>query len=143
MDGAQLAVSILGGGLAGGSVNVLFNRIFYWRSLRIKFYPQLSHMLSAYALRIGNDPEGRYMKQTVGRVPLPDDDKFLRHRGSFMVGIVEFTELREARNLRRTILSNQHLKEEPTDTVITTDLMPEYEAVNLCMEIVDKKLDLS
>jgi hypothetical protein len=142
MDNAQLVVSMVGGGLAGGAVNVLFNRIFHWRSLRIKFYPKLSDMLSTYTIRM-EDPQGRYMKQTVGISPSPDDDKFIRHRGSFMVGIVEFTELREARNLRRQILKNQHWAVEPDGTVVTTDLMPEYEAVNACMAIVDDKLDLS
>jgi hypothetical protein len=141
MDGAQFFASMLGGGLAGGGLNVLFNRIFYWRSLRIKLYPILSHMLSTYALRM-EDPGGRYLETVAGRIPLPNDDNFVRHRGSFLVQIVEFTELREARELRRRILSNLNWKDQADGTVIRADLLPEYQALRACLKTLNEKLEL-
>jgi hypothetical protein len=42
-----LLVSIMSGGLAGGIVSAISNRIFHWRALRTQFYPKLSSVLSA------------------------------------------------------------------------------------------------
>ena len=35
-----LLVSIISGGLAGGIVSAISNRIFHWRALRTQFYPE-------------------------------------------------------------------------------------------------------
>ena len=144
MDGTQFVVSMLGGGLAGGCINTAFNRIFYWRSLRIKFYPKLSHMFSTYRIRLQN-PENRYMTITVGKIPaVPEDAGFLWQRNSFLADLIDFTELKEARILRQKILSNMHATDSHTDgEVIKTDLKPESDALFECVQKVQGKLRLS
>ena len=142
MDGTQFVVSMLGGGLAGGCVNTIFNRIFYWRSLRIRFYPQLSHMFSTYRIRIESS-EGRYLISTPGQLPLPNDANFVRHRGAFLSGLIDFTELKETRVLRKTLLANEMTNASATNGTVQTDLMPEYDALLECVRKVQEKLRLS
>jgi hypothetical protein len=143
MDGTQFVVSMIGGGLAGGCVNTAFNRIFYWRSLRIRFYPKLSHMFSAYRIRMEN-PEGRYWITTVGKVPLPEDAAFVQHHVSFLSELIDFTELKEARALRKQLLSHMfETGSETKGTVIKIDLTPDSDALLKCLKIVQRKLRLS
>lgn len=141
MDGTQFVVSMLGGGLAGGCINTLFNRLFYWRSLRIRFYPKLSSIFSAYAIRMEN-PKGRYWVTIVGKIPHANDDNFIRHRSHFLGEMIEFTELKEVRKLRQAMLANtNHNAEEGEE--LTTDLMPELNALGDCVKTIEKRMRLS
>jgi hypothetical protein len=142
MDGLQFAVSMLGGGLAGGCVNTLFNRMFYWRGLRLKFYPTLSDMFSAYRIRM-DDENGRYWVTTVGKVPLAQDDNFIRHRMVFISGLIQYTELKEVRVLRKALLQNMMAQTLPDGVPMTTDLMPEFDALTKCVKKLQGKLLLS
>jgi hypothetical protein len=142
MDGTQLIVSILSGGLAGGSVSTLFNRLQYWRSLRTQFYPQLNNFWSVYLLRTEH-PEGRYLVCTVGNLPSVEDKSFVDHRTEFIGNLIQFNELKEARKLRRKLIGNlNNPGGAKVGEVLKIDLMPEYQAVSDCIEKVHKKLKL-
>jgi hypothetical protein len=142
MDGTQFVVSMLGGGLAGGCVNTAFNRIFYWRSLRIQFYPKLCDTFSVYRKRLDNQ-EDRYWITTVGKPPSPNDDNFIRYRSHFVLDLIQFTELREVRSLRSKLVKNMLAAGGQEGTVIKTDLMPEFDALRKCVRTVQIKLRLS
>jgi hypothetical protein len=137
----QISVSLISGGLAGGCVGAIFDRMFYWRGLRIKFYPMLSDMLSAYAIRM-QKPEGWYWINTVGCVPLPEDKLFIDHRTSFLSELVQYSELREVRILLKemadNIVSGDHIKGE----IAKLDLTPESDALLVCLNVLHKKLKL-
>ena len=68
--------SFLGGGLAGGLVNVIANRFFHWRTLRTQFYPKVNNIYSAYVIRM-EKPEGRYWVTIVGNNPSAEDEEFV------------------------------------------------------------------
>jgi hypothetical protein len=143
IDGTQFVVSMLGGGLAGGCINTVFNRIFYWRGLRIKFYPQLSHIFSTYRIRM-ETPEDRYLMLAVSEPPLPLDANFVRHRSVFISELIDFTELKEVRGLRQKLLSNMEPSGSgPKGTLIKIDLKPESDALFACVKKVQEKLRLS
>jgi hypothetical protein len=137
-----IIASVLSGGLAGGCVSTFFNRVFHWRSLRIKFYPTLSHMFSAYRIRT-EDPKGRYWVTTIGKPPLPEDDNFIRHRTAFVSDLIQFTELREVRRLRKAILANMNPEQLPDGVTLTTDLTQDVEALTECLKTVQGRLNLS
>jgi hypothetical protein len=65
-------VSFLSGGLAGGCVSVFLNRWFHWRDMRVKFYPVLNNIHSAYIIRFEKQ-EGRFLVNIVGQNPSPED----------------------------------------------------------------------
>ena len=54
-----LLVYFISGGLAGGIVSAISNRIFHWRALRTQFYPKLNNMHSAYVIRFSETPQGQ------------------------------------------------------------------------------------
>ena len=138
---AGVLVSLIGGGLAGGCVNVIFNRMFYWRGLRIKFYPKLNDMSTAYAIRM-EQPQGQYWVTVVGQNPSREDADFVDHRATFLVDLVQFTELREARKLR-TEMSDNVMRAHHTPGVLTkVDLAPEARAIGDCIRTLHQKLKL-
>jgi hypothetical protein len=137
----QLLLSLVSGGLAGGFVSAMFNRIFHWRALRTQFYPQLTNILSAYVIRM-EQPEGRYWINTVGNNPAEEDRIFVEHRADFILDLVKFSELKEARELRRKLLENRGHGLGQEGTVMKTDLLLEQEAILECFHKVHKKLKL-
>jgi hypothetical protein len=142
MDGAQLVVSLVSGGLAGGGVSALSNRIFHWRSLRTKFEPILNNFFAAYVIRM-EDPVGRYWEGEVGYVPKSDDEEFVYLRSGFIAELIQFNELKEARDLRLSLIRNPNVEGGgKIGDHYKVDLMPEYEAVSRCLDIVHKKLKL-
>jgi hypothetical protein len=137
----QVLVSLVSGGLAGGFVSAMFNRIFHRRALRTQFYPKLGNILSAYVIRTEH-PEGRYWINTVGKNPAEQDRQFVDHRADFILDLVQFNELKEARELRKTLLDNRGHGIGQEGTVLKTDLLPEQEAILNCLNKVHKKLQL-
>jgi hypothetical protein len=134
-------VSLLGGGLAGGCVSTFLNRWFHWRDMRVKFYPVLTDMYSAYIIRMEN-PDGRYWVTVVGKVPSDEDKVFVNHRSNFLTDLIQFNELREARNLRRAILNNAMLGDHTEGATIRHDLASEREALSGCLRVLHKKLKI-
>jgi hypothetical protein len=141
MDGTLLLASILSGGLAGGCVSTFANRLHYWRSLRTQFYPQLNNFWGAYLLRMEH-PEGRYWVGTVGNLPSVEDKAFVDHRTKFIGNLIQFNELKEARNLRRKLIGNLNPEGAKVGEALKIDLMPEYQAISDCLDKVHKKLKL-
>lgn len=140
MELVTVAVSILGGGLAGGCVNVVSNRMARRRDLRTKFYPKLNNMWGAYLIRMQN-PQGRYWTLIVGKVPLEEDQPFVDHRTDFLLDLVEFNELKEVRTLRTAILNNTSGSHTP-GVLVQVDLKPEFDALDACLRRLHKKLRL-
>jgi hypothetical protein len=68
-----LLVSFISGGLAGGIVSAISNRIFHWRALRAQFYPKLNNMHSAYVIRFNEIKGGRQLVNITGQVPSDED----------------------------------------------------------------------
>jgi len=136
-----LLLPIISGGLAGGLVSAVSNRVFHWRALRTQFYPKLSNMHSAYIIRFEN-PQGRYWVNIVGQNPSKEDEEFVEHRSNFISELVAFNELKEARVLRKAILDNS-MREHKTPGILSKlDLSPEADALNECLKVQHKKLKL-
>jgi hypothetical protein len=143
MDVGQFLVSIISGGLAGGSVSTFANRRYYLRSLRTRFYPKVNNLLAAYVIRM-EDPKKRVLVQQPGYLPSDDDLKFVDHRSSFIHGLVEFNELEEAREVRKKLVNNMFSSASSNDGSETAvDLMPEYKAIEHCHDRLHKKLKLN
>jgi hypothetical protein len=119
---------------------VFFNRRFYSRALRTKFYPKVSNMFSAYVIRLDN-PAGRYWITTIGNKPSSDDREFVDHRVSFISDLVEFNELQEARALRTQMLNTMSGNHKPGEKV-KYDLAPDYDALEACVKKLHKELEL-
>jgi hypothetical protein len=141
MNFAGILASLLGGGLAGGCMSVFLTRVFHRRELRTKFYPKVSDMCSAYAVRM-QSPEGGYWVTVVGNIPASEDQQFVDHRSSFISDLVEFNELREARLLRRCLLENQMRADHTPGVKIKLDLAPESQALVVCLQKLHKKLKI-
>jgi hypothetical protein len=146
MDLGQFIVSIISGGLAGGSVSTFANRRYYLRSLRTKFYPKVNNILAAYVIRL-EDPDNRLLIQKPGHLPAGEDLKFVDHRSDFIHGLVEFNELDEARELRKKLVDSMfsgvvvvNEREKTKDNAI--DLMQEYRAIEHCHDVLHKRLKL-
>ncbi len=141
----QLAItilaSVLGGGLAGACVSVAFNRLFHRQDLRIKFYPVLNNMHSAYVIRMEN-PEGRYWTNTIGYLSSPEDADFVKHRSNFLDELVEYIGLKEVRVLRRQFAANMLSGNHKVGEVSRLDLTPESAALTLCLVTLHKKLKI-
>ena len=141
MDFVTFATSVLGGGLAGGCINVLFNRLSLWRDLRTKFYPVLNNIYSAYVIRMDN-PQGRYWVTIVGQNPSNEDEEFVDHRSNFISDLIQFNELKEVRKLRKVIMENSVKGDHTPGAVINHDLGPECKALGNCLHTLHKKLNL-
>lgn len=146
MDIGQFFVSIISGGLAGGSVSTVANRYYYLRKKRTEFYPKLNNILAAYLIRL-EDPDKRLLIQEPGYLPAGADLKFVDHRSDFIHGLVEFNELNEARELRKKLVDSMfsgvimvNEKEKTKESAI--DLMQEYRAIEHCHDVLHKKLKL-
>ena len=141
MDYLQIFASILSGGLAGGSVSTFFNHRLHWRKLRAEFYPTITNILGAYTIRMER-PGGRYWTCPVGHIPAEEDREFVDHRAEFILALVQFNELKEARELRRKLLENRGHLPGQEGIVLRTDLLPEQEAILECLHKVHRKLEL-
>lgn len=141
----QLAIailaSVLGGGVAGASVSVAFNRMFHRQDLRIKFYRVLNNMHSAYVIRMEN-PEGRYWTNIVGKMPAAEDADFVEHRSNFLDELVKYIELKEVPVLRRTFAANMMRGNHKVGEESKLDLTPEAAALGLCLVTLHKKLKM-
>jgi hypothetical protein len=135
-----LLVAIVSGGLAGGVVSTIFNRVFHWRTKRTEFYPKLSNMYSAYIIRF-EQPNGRYWTNIVGNNPLGADRDFVEHRSNFILELITYNELKEARVLRKALLDDSNHTLSPGST-LKLDLGPEANALNECLKVLHKKLKL-
>jgi len=60
----------------------------------------------------------------------------------FISNLIQFNELREARELRTKMILNINPTGAKMGEVLKTDLMPEYQAISDCLDIVHKKLKL-
>jgi hypothetical protein len=136
----QLAASALSGGLAGGCISTISNRLFQLQASRKTFYPKLNNLLTAYIIRTAN-PEGRYLVRTVGQVPSEENREFVYHRADFIISSIAFSELKEVRALRRRLIENPGGTGE-AGAIERIDLMPEYQALSDCLDKVHKKLKL-
>jgi hypothetical protein len=137
----SFAVSLLGGGLAGGCLSIWYQHRKRIRDLRTQFYPKLNNIHSAYLIRM-EKKEGRYWTTIVGNVPSNEDAEFVDHRAQFLSDLIQFNELDEARRLRQTMLDNA-MKGHHTPGLLTkVDLKPEAEALGKCMQILHLELKL-
>jgi len=133
--------SFLGGGLAGACVSVASNRLFHRQELRIKFYPVLNNIHSAYVIRMQN-PRGRYWTTVIGNLPTIEDEAFINHRDSFQSDLMQFIELKEVRILRRKMLDNMMSGDHTVGHVATHDLAAESAALTACLLTLHKKLKI-
>lgn len=141
MDGIQLVVSMVSGGLAGAGVSAMSNRMAHWRILRTQFEPQVNDLFASYVIRL-EIPERRYWTGIVGHVPPPEDKVFVNKRADFIMNLVQFSELKEARILRHAILDNHHSNSGAEGEQFRVDLLPEYQAVSACLTTLHSKLKL-
>ena len=139
-----LLISFVSGGLAGGIVSVIFNRVFHWRALRTQFYPKLNNMYCAYVVRFNETPQGRgrYWVTVVGQNPKPEDEEFIDQRSVFIHDLIAFNELKEARKLRQAILDNAGREHVTPGILSKLDLQPEATALDECMKVLHQKLKL-
>jgi len=136
-----LLVAIVSGGLAGGIVSAISNRVFHWRAKRTEFYPKLNNMYAAYMIRF-EQPNGRYWEHVIGKEPLDADRDFVDHRSKFIQELIAFNELKEARVLRKAMLDNSMPKNVSEGSTEKMDLAPEMNALNECIKVLHKKLKL-
>lgn len=136
-----IMASFLSGGLAGALVSVASNRISHWRALRTKFYPVLNDMHSAYLIRM-EKPNGRYWTTIVGYLPAPKDKDFVEHRASFISDLIQYSELKEVRILRKRLLDNAASGDHNQGEEAMLDLAPESAALNDCLWTLHKKLKI-
>ncbi len=95
----------------------------------------LNNMVSAYVIRMEN-PEGRYWTTIVANVPSSEDRDFVEHRSSFLSDLVQYSELREVRVLRKSMLDNAMSGNHKQGEVMRLDLTPEATALHACLSTV-------
>ena len=134
-------ISLIGGGLAGGALSLYFNRRYYLRKMRTELYPYLEKMVRAYGIR-SILPEGKsWIVDGRKYRPGPTDDEFRAARTEFISRLVGFNELKEARELRGTMISST-IPPDPDDGFPTTELDKEADALSQCFKTIQKKLRL-
>jgi hypothetical protein len=84
MDRWQLAISLVSGGLAGGSVSTISNRISYRQSLRTKLFPKLIDMYSAYVIRM-EEWDRKTLVQHSDFLQDMQNKAFVAHRSNFIM----------------------------------------------------------
>jgi hypothetical protein len=136
-----LVTSFLSGGLAGGCVNAWFIRLSRRQDLRTKFHPKVNNMLAAYLIRM-EKPQGRFWVTIVGQNPSNTDAEFVDHRSDFLLELAQYSELKEARVLRKAMLNNAMKGDNTPGLMTKLDLGPEAEALNKCLVILEEKLKL-
>lgn len=141
MEFIGIVSGLLSGGLAGGCISIAYNRRIRFRDQRTKFYQKINDIWAAYLIRM-DKPGGRYWHTTVGMNPSEDDQEFVDHRATFIVELVQFNELKEARILRTAILNNTANADHTPGAPTTIDLKPEAEAIDACFRKLHKKLRL-
>jgi hypothetical protein len=67
---------------------------------------------------------------------------FVDHRATFLVDLVQFTELREARKLRTEMLDNVMRAHHTPGVLTKVDLAPEARAIGDCLRTLHQKLKL-
>jgi hypothetical protein len=134
-------ISLIGGGLAGGALSLYFNRRYYLRKMRTELYPHLEKMIRAYEIR-ALLPEGKGWIVDGRRYhPGPSDDDFRADRRDFISRLVGFNELKEARELRGTMISST-IPLSPEDGFPTAELAKEVDALSQCFKTIQEKLRL-
>ncbi len=141
MDLSAFVVSLIGGGAVGGLINVAYQWRNRQRDLRTAFYPVLNDMNAAYQIRMQQQPGGKELIQTPDVAPLGADRDFVDHRTAFLSDLIKYTDLKEVIILRQKILDNAFKGAGSTGTV-TTNLVPEAQAIDECMRVLHKKLKL-
>lgn len=141
MEPWSLIVSFLGGGLAGGSVNVWYQWRNRQKDLRTKFYPVLNDMYSAYVIRM-EKPQGRYWVTIVGQNPSAEDEEFVTQRTNFISDLIQFNDLKEARVLRKAILDNGMCGHHTPGILTKLDLNPEAASLGDCLKKLHDELKL-
>ena len=136
-----IIVSMVSGGLAGACASVFMNRWFHWQDLRRKVYPKVKNLFAAYMIRM-EQTEGRFWIGVTGFLPAEEDKDFIDHRSSFLEEIIEFTELREVRSLRKAYGENMKKGERGDGQPFKLDLKPEYDALGACMKTLHEKLKI-
>jgi hypothetical protein len=140
MELGPLLVSVIGGGAAGGLINVAYQWRNRQKDLRTAFYPVINDMNAAYLIRI-DQPGGKELVQTPYQAPLAADCDFVNHRTAFLTDLIKYTDLKEVIILRQKILDNAFHGAGSTGPD-TTNLVPEARAVGECMQVLHKKLKL-
>lgn len=141
MDPIAFVVSLIGGGACGGLLNVAYQWRNRQRDLRTAFYPVLNNMNAAYLIRFDQHPGGKELVQTPDVAPLGADRDFVNHRTAFLSELIKYTDLKEVVILRQKILDNA-FKGAGSSGPVTTNLVPEAQAISECMNILHKKLKL-
>jgi hypothetical protein len=73
--------------------------------------------------------------------PGPSDDDFRATRREFISRLVGFNELKEARELRGTMISSM-IPPDPDDGFPTAELEKEADALSQCFKTIQRKLNL-
>lgn len=134
-------ISLVGGGLAGGALSLYFNRRYYLRKMRTELYPHIEKMVRAYEIR-SLLPEGKgWIVDGTKYRPGPSDDDFRAARKEFISRLVGFNELKEARELRGTMISST-IPPDPGDGFPTAELEKEADALSQCFKTIQRKLRL-
>jgi hypothetical protein len=141
MDPSAFVVSLIGGGAVGGLINVAYQWRNRQRDLRTAFYPVLNNMNAAYLIRMQQQPGGNELVQIPDKAPLGADRDFVDHRTAFLSDLIKYTDLKEVIILRQKILDNA-FKGAGSTGPVTTNLVPEAQAIDACMRVLHKKLKL-
>jgi hypothetical protein len=141
MEVAQFVVSLIGGGLAGGTISTVSGRMQRKRALRTQFWPTINNMMGHYVVRFEKS-DGRFWRGTVGLMPQPEDAEFVDRRVEFFFKLPEFNELPEVRPLLAAMAHNINPDHAPAGAEITRDLKPEFDALIQCLSVIEKKLKI-
>ena len=139
MEFGPLVVSVIGGGAVGGLINVAYQWRNRQKDLRTAFYPVINDM-NAYLIRMEH-PGGKELVQTPDQAPLGADRDFVNHRTAFLTDLIKYTDLKEVIILRQKILDNAFHGAGSTSQ-LTTNLVPEAQAIGECMKVLHRKLKL-
>jgi hypothetical protein len=86
--------------------------------------------------------DGRWLVLTAGDPPPSEDEKFVYHRSSFICDLVQFNELDEAILLRTQLWNHMCKTAGGKCAAAKIDLVPESEAISVCLGTLHKKLGL-
>jgi hypothetical protein len=92
-------------------------------------------------IRMQQQPGGKELIQTPDAAPLGADRHFVDHRTAFVSDLIKYTDLKEVIILRQKILDNA-FKDARSTGPVTTNLVPEAQAINDCMRVLHKELKL-
>ena len=72
----------------------------------------------------------------------PEFRDFVNHRNNFVVDLIQFNELKEARKLRKDMVLYSMTGDHTEGKEVKHDLVPEYKALEDCMKTLHKKLKI-